>query len=550
MARIFLCLILLLALPLLGEERRLVVIHRGLLSAEAEVSPDWDYTVPRTRRWAVEGDPTVIALLGDGVKVRLRGDYSGDKVRIVNGIGLSPAALPVTGGTLWRGRLQATVISASPPTVQLEKGIKARVELTTPEEQAEWARWSAAGAFTLEGNYVDGTLYDPIFSEPFAPSATAGPVRIVCQLSEDFLDRCLEAYLAAHRNQLSYQDPSKTTRFEVFKIGATLLDCGPGQLRFFGQLRGQLFFQGKSVGDCLGEWEVVVQPVFSQGSMRVQVVPNTLHLRLTQPLYLPVPPDWAAGLQAIVTSQLGSGVSIPVPGVYAKDLERSGVWGPKDRLGCFTAPTGDRRTGFLSVAGPVTDGAPGTNVLENRLAGQEFVVALSDQAINTALERNIPGMLPMRRPIPKNSRPSQDILVFKLEVTEVIVTELSLRYESGMFRIGNAVVNVHWKLAGLFQGDEPGARITGTAALLSGQGGHIRLKPAIETLDFLSPHILERSQPEQEAIKGRVLAGLSTLELDFLLPNSMPVKDLARKLELVDVQAMPTELRFLGKLSN
>lgn len=535
--------------PARAEERRLVVIHRGLLSTEAEVSPDFDYTVPRLRRWTIEGDPTVIALLGDGVKVRLRGDFSGDRVRLASSLGREPVALPVTGSSLWRGRLQATVVSVSPPVVQLEKGIRAELGLSTPEEQAEWARWSADGAFTLEGNFVDGTLYDPIFSPPFAPEATAGPARVICQMSEEFLNRCLEAYLAAHRKQFTYEDDSKTTRFEVIRMGATLLDCAPGQLRFFGQLKGQLFFQGQAVGDCRGEFELVVEPRFNQGSLRVQVVPNTLHLRLTQPLYLPVPPDWAAALQGLVSSQLGSGVSLPVPGAYARDLERSGVMTAQDRLGVWTAPTGDRRTGFLAVAGPVTDNAPGPNLLENRLGGQEFVVALSDEAINRALERNLPGMLPIKRPIPKKLRFSQDVLIFKLEVTEVIVTRLQLRYEQGLFRIQDAVLNVHWKLAGIFQGDEPGARLSGTAALISGQKGHIRLKPTVESLEFLSKHITDRSPAEQEAIKTRALAAVSTLELDFLLPNSVPVPDLARKLELVDVLALPTEMRLLGRLS-
>lgn len=551
MARIFFVLTLLLAvLPAAAEERRLVVIHRGLLNAEAEIAPSFDYTVPRTRRWSIEGDPAVIALLTDGARVRLRGDFGRDVVRVTTRLGQEPAALPVTGQTLWRGRLQATVISASPPTVQLEKGPRAELVLATSDEQAAWSRWSSSGAFTLEGNFVDGRLYDPVFSEPFRPVATAGPARVVCQLSEVFLDRCLEAFLAVHRKELSYQDPYQATRFEVSRLGATLLDCGPGQLRFFGQLRGQLFFQGKPVGDCQGEWEVVVAPRFEQGALKVAVVPNTLGLRLTQPLHLPVPPDWAGALQGLVVSQLGSGVSLPVPGAYAGDLERSGVLSAGDRLGVWTAATGDRRTGFLSVAGPVTEGAPGPNLLENRLGGQEFVVALSAEAINLALQRNLPGMLPMRRPIPKSMGLSQDVLIFKLQVTEAVVTALSMSYQNGLFRISDMVLNVHWKLAGIFQGDEPGARLTGTAALVSGQGGHLRIRPAIETLEFLSPHILERSPQEQEAIKARALAAVSTLELDFLLPNSLPVAELARKLELVDVQALPDELRFLGRLSN
>lgn len=548
MARIFLCIIFLLA-PVLAEERRLVVIHKGLLSSEAEVRPEFDYTVPRARRWTLEGDPAVIGLLGDGVKVRLRGDFSGTRVSLGNRIGTEPTALPVTGGVLWHGRLQATVVSQSPPVVQLESGIRAPLSLSTPQEQAEWARWSAAGRFTLEGNFIDGTLYDPQFSEPFAPAVSAGPFRVLCQMSEGFLDRCLQAYLAAHKSQLSYTDQSHTTRFEVSRMGATLLDCAPGQLRFFGQLRGQLFFQGQEVGNCLGEFELVVQPRFEQGSLKVQVVPNSLHLRMTEPLSLPVPADWAGALQALITSQLGSGVSLPVPGAYARDLEKSGVMSASDRFGVWTAPTGDRRTGFLTVAGPVVENAPGPNLMENRLGGQEFVVALSDEAINRALEKNIPGLLPIRRPIPKNLRLKQDILIFKLEVTEVVVTDLKMRYENGLFHILDSVINVHWKLAGIFQGDEPGARISGTAALLSGQGGHIKLKPTLESLTFLSKHITDRSPAEQEAIKAKALAGLSTLELDFLLPSSLPVPDLARKLELVDVLALPTEIRLLGRLS-
>ncbi|GMU51889.1 MAG: hypothetical protein AMXMBFR33_10350 [Candidatus Xenobia bacterium] len=549
MARILLVLIVMLGVPALAEERRLVVLHRGLLSTEAEISPSFDYTVPRTRRWVVEGDPTLLGLLGSGTRVRLRGDFAGDRVRLSGPLGSRPTALPVTGQELWRGRMQATVVSSDPPTVLLDGKISARLALETPEEEAAWQQFSALAQFTLTGNYVDGTLYDPLFAQTDPPMAQAGPVRVICQLSETFLNRCLQAFLATHKKQLSWSDPSQSTRFEVSRIGATLLDCGPGQLRFFGLVKGAVFFQGKSLGETEGEWGVVVEPRFSRGQLRVELVPNTLEMRLIRPLHLPVPPGWTAGLQTILAQQLGTGVSLPVPGAYAPDLDRSGILSSSDQLGVWTVPTGDRRTGFLSVAGPVVEQASGPNLLANRLNGHEFVVALSPEAVNTALERNVPGLLPIKRPIPKNLRMSQQVLLFKLEVTDVILTSLSLRYENGLFRILDSVVNVHWKLAGLFQGDEPGARLQGTATLLSGQGGHIRLKPNIESLEFLSPHILERSLPEQEAIRTRTLAGLSVLELDFLLPNRLPVRELLRSLELVDVVALSDELRLLGRLS-
>ncbi len=548
MARILLVLIVVLGLPALAEERRLVVLHRGLLSTEAEISPSFDYTVPRTRRWVVEGDPTLLGLLGSGTRVRLRGDFAGDRVLLSAPLGSRPTALAVTGQELWRGCMQARVVSEDPPTVLLDSKISARLALETPEEEAAWQSFRSQPEFSLTGNYVDGTLYDPLFAPADRPEARAGPVRVIAQLSETFLNRCLQAFLATHKKQLSWSDPSQSTRFEVSRIGATLLDCGPGQLRFFGLVKGSVFFQGKSVGEMEGEWGVVAEPRFSGGQLRVDLVPNTLEMRLIRPLHLPVPPGWTAGLQSILAQQLGSGVSLPVPGAYAPDLDRSGILSSSDELGVWTAPTGDRRTGFLAVAGPVSEG-PGPNLLENRLSGQEFVVALSPEAVNAALERNVPGMLPIKRPIPQHLRMTQNILLFKLEVTDVIVTSLSLRYENGLFRILDSVVNVHWKLAGLFQGDEPGARLQGTATLLSGQGGHIRLKPDFESLEFLSRHILDRSQSEQEAIRARTLAGLSTLELDFLLPSKLPVRELLRSLELVDVMALSDELRLLGRLS-
>ena len=89
----------------------------------------------------------------------------------------------------------------------------------------------------------------------------------------------------------------------------------------------------------------------------------------------------------------------------------------------------------------------------------------------------------------------------------------------------------------------------GTATVVSGRLGRIKLKLEIESVVFLSKAVYELGPAATDVIRDQTRAALSTLELDFLLPNKLLVKELARELQLVDVQTAPDELRFLGRLS-
>lgn len=89
----------------------------------------------------------------------------------------------------------------------------------------------------------------------------------------------------------------------------------------------------------------------------------------------------------------------------------------------------------------------------------------------------------------------------------------------------------------------------GTAEVVSGRLGRLKLKLSLESVVFWSRAIYELPAEVTELLREQTRAALSTLDLDFLLPNKLMVKELARQLELVDVQTAPDELRFLGRLS-
>ncbi|MEW6280002.1 MAG: hypothetical protein AB1758_15340 [Candidatus Eremiobacterota bacterium] len=541
-----------------GRERRLVVLRNALLLWEAEISPEFDHTVYRTHRYRVVADPFLLGRLGNGSRARVSGTFRGDTLTLDPLNALEPAPLQgVSGGSpSWRGRLGARVLSQDPPRLQLDLGDRSQevtLELTRADERQAWAEWAPRGSFTVEGNVVGATLFDPVFSEATPPGPRTGPQRVIFQMREQFLDRCL-ARLLETRGQAfrwSVQSEHGSARFAVTRIGATLIGCQPGQLRLHGRVGGDATLQGHKIPLAEGEWYVVVQPRFGPGGLRLSPVPGTLELRLTKPLDLGVPREWTGAMQDMLAANLASAMSIPLPGAYGKELDASGILQSADvaRLEVWTAPTGDRRTGLVVVAGPQTGQPGGPDVLENRLEpGSEFALALSPEAVDSALKRNVPGLLPMKRPIPPALRVTESVFIFTLEVTDVEVTELDLRYQRGLFAIDNCVVKVHWTLAGIFQGDEPGARMKGTAKVQSQSGGVLKIRPDIRELEFLSPHILERSPEEQAAIKQKTLQGLSTLELDFLLPSRQPVPDLNSTLELTGVEALEEELRLHGRL--
>lgn len=365
--------------------------------------------------------------------------------------------------------------------------------------------------------------------------ARAGPVKVIAQMSETFLNRSLQAWLAAHRGQLTWSDPTRTTRFEITRIEASLHGNKARQVRFFGKLKGELFMGGQKIAAALGEWEAVLALAFVQGQLNLEVLMDTLRVAITDPVRLPVPPGWAAGLQTLLANKFGRGVTLPVPLIYADQLAQCGLRAT-DPLGIWTVSTGDRRQGLLVVAGPPQEGADGPNLLERRTGMNEFSVALSSEAVNAALDQHLTRHLPRTFPVPAE---------FAGTASEVVLTRCVMRYDGPAFRILEAEVTVKGELPD----GELDARLIGRAEVASGRLGRLKLKLSFESIVFWSRAIYDMPADLTELLREQTKAALSTLELDFLLPNKLMVKELARQLELVDVQTGPDELRFLGRLS-
>lgn len=366
------------------------------------------------------------------------------------------------------------------------------------------------------------------------PEVRVGAVKVIAQMTEGFLNRCAQAWLVAHRGQLQWSDSTRTTRFEVTRLEAGLVQGKPRQVKFFGKLKGELFFSGRKVAAALGDWEAILTLAFEQGQLQLEVLPESLKVQITDPLRLPVPPGWAAGLETLLASKFGRGVTLPVPLIYAEQLTRCGLRATEP-LGVWTHATGDRRAGLLVVAGPPREGEGGPDVMERRMALHDFSVSLSSEAVNAALEQHLDRILPAHYPVP----PELTGLA-----SEVVLLRLIMRYEGQRFRIPEAEV----LLRGAVPGGELEARLMGYADLQTGRGGCLKLQPSIESVVFLSKTLHQLGAEVQEMLRQQTRAALSSLELDFLLPNKLLVRELAKSLDLVEVQTGPDELRFLGRM--
>lgn len=382
---------------------------------------------------------------------------------------------------------------------------------------------------------VDGHLF-AMGMMPAArqPVVRAGPVRVIAQMTEGFLNRCAQAWLAGHRGQLQWSDPTRTTRFEVTRLEAGLVPGKPRQVKFFGKLKGELFFSGRKVAAALGDWEAILTLAFEQGQLQLEVLPDSLKVQITDPLRLPVPPGWAAGLETLLASKFGRGVTLPVPLIYAEQLTQCGLRAT-DPLGVWTHATGDRRAGLLVVAGPPREGENGPDLMERRMALHDFSVSLSSEAVNAALEQHLDRILPAHLPVPSELAGM---------ASEVVLLRLLMRYEGQRFRLPEVEV----LLRGAVPEGELEARLVGYADLQTGRGGRIKLQPSIQSVVFLSKTIHQLGKEVQEVLRQQAQAALSSLELDFFLPNKLMVRELGKSLDLVDVQTGPDELRFLGRM--
>jgi len=472
-----------------------------------------------------------------------------------------PSALQAPAGAT-RGRLQGEVLSLTPPRVRLAMGGGQHQEVNLHWEgqpPAEWSALAPGSLCTLDATVAGSEAMDVRVAPPRQDHARRGPVRVLAQLGESFLQEALTRFRASHPQAFQWTDPEGRTRLEVSDLGMTLLDCAPGQVRLYGSLTGTTRLLGHQMPRIEGHWEVLSRPTLVGAELEFDLVPDSLRLRITRPLALALPEEVSANLQALLAAGLAQGFRVPVPGVYWKDLVSSGAVRASDlsRMEVLTLPTGDRRTGLVVVAGPTTPGVrdSGPDLFRDRLREPGgFAVALSAEAMSDVLKRQVPSLLPLRQALPPQARVRQPVLFMQLEIDAVEITELQLDYRAdqgrGVLGIQDLVANVHWRL-GPFSGWEPGARLRGVAALESRPGPPLSLvfHPELEKIEFLSKHLRSRGEEEQERLRRQVAEGLRAVPLDLLLPSHMPVAALGpgAVLELLDFQPWAEEMVLQGR---
>ncbi len=538
-------------------DRRLVVLQAG----HAWVLPELDYTVCQPQSYALRGDVAYLRGL-EGLVVRLDGDWRDGEVlihpaRLVGG----PAAVQAPAGST-RGCLEAEVLSVQPPRARLDLGAGRRQEVDLEwdgEPPSEWTALSAGSLCTLEATVAGSKAMDLRVGPVRRTRAHLGPVRVMAQAGEGFLQQAMASYRKSHPDEFRWRNSGGNAALEVSDLGLTLLDCQPGQVRLYGAVTGTSEFLGQRLPDVEGRFEVAATPIPVGADLELRLVPGTLRLKVTRPLSLGVPADWSANLQALLATVLDQGFRVPLPGAYWQEMVASGAVRDSDLAGLvvLTRPTGDRRTGLLVVAGPadrrVQD--PGPDLFEDRLRETGgFAVSLSAEAMNDLLDRQVPPLLPLRQTLPPQAQVRQPVLFLQLVIDAVEITELALDYRAaqgrGVLGVERLVARVHWRL-GPFSGWEPGARLQGQAAVESRPGPPLAMvfHPELSDIEFLSEHLRSRSPEEQQSLRQRVAEGLRTVPLDVLLPSQMPVATLGpgTVLELLDFQACERELVLQGR---
>lgn len=557
-------------------ERRLVHLRKTPLGYLAEVTPRYDYTTYLSRGYRVSGvEDAVLSAVSsaEGLPVRLYGEFAGDRVQVQRvAVGMPPPVLPVPAGAeVWRGRVRA--VPVGPEKVRLDTGPGETVEATlafeNPGEREQWQAYAARPEFALLGTFVGGgspregdpsspkaggRLVDLTFA-PWEPARQNGTYRVLLQLSEAFLNRVAQEYLVGHTSLFGWKDKNGVTGFQVRELGGTMLDCPQGELRLYGRLDGRVL--GMSLVE--GEWEARARPLIVGTRLTTPLAANSIQLRVTRPFFMSVPGLWTEGLRVMLGMALKDGLTLDL---YRKELGLILEDGQQERFGLWTVPTGDRRTNLLVAAAPVDAGKPAlggppetgtTDLLVSRLArGSHYAVSLAPAAVNAALARMIPPMLPLRRAIPPELQVNSQVFLFKLKLKEAEIPELDLGFANGRFVVRSALVVVHWAL-GPLSGVEPAARLAGTAAV-TGEGSPLKLRvdPEITSLEVLSPHIKEQSPEEQAALREQLVRAVRGTTLDLPLPVTLAVPELSPKtaLELVGVGSVGEDLVLQGRVTS
>ncbi len=539
--------------PKLEYQRRLVHLRKDSLGdCYAEVDPEFDYALALPRTYRIAGvDPAVLSALSssEGLPARVLANLKGDLLTVAKNSLLGPPSLLAVeaGRDSWHGRLPARKVSDTPLKIEVELGGGKKLESEIgPDERGALPSLPGSEVWA-EGNWIvnagNGTLVDARFQPlqwPQDPSAAD----CLIQLSDEFLHRAAREYVVGHPDQLSGGNQVKV---RVSDLGATLLDCAPGQVRLFGRLN--LSHTGLEAAEV--QFEMLVQPEFEKDRLRVRPLPGSLQARTSFPMYAALPASWLARAEKILGQEYAQGISLELPAEMRQKVVDSGILDQAqlEQLKLYTWPSGDRRTGLITLASP-SNASVAAEVLRPRLSDPgEYSLVLSEAAINTALQKKIPPMLPIRRPIPEHLR-NQD----GVKLNEVEIPELELAFKDGRFEIRNCVVHVHWSYA-LFSGIEPAARLRGTAEVKAeGTPAKPKIHLNIEEVEFLSTRISERSASEQQKLKDRLIQALRDNPLEAAeVPNELEIKQLSPRARLqitsIEGRRQPSELVLQGRLA-
>lgn len=536
-------------------ERRLVYLKRTSLGdIYAETDPSYIFVDRLPHRYRVEGgNPAVLAAVSNesGYPVRILGSYEGDVLKVADTklLGPPPVMALSGGGTIWRGRLPARVVSTSPPTVELDLGrgqtITAELDFSG-NGQAEFAKYASA-PFLVEGTcmvFGDKTTLSDLKFFPWEAPQAPFQMSALLQASEEFLQHAADEYLDSHPDKFS--GSSRDISFKVDQIGVTMQGCQPGQVRLCGQ--ASLAHSGLTV--LQGDFEAVAQVALVKDNFQIKPVPGSLVLRATYPVHAVAPSNWMATLEKIMGNEYIQGSSVALPQDFRDKLTKAGILDGTqiDQMQLFTAPAQDRRLGLLALAAPAAGPTTAANVLLSRIQNPgEFAVALTDETINAALKKKIPELLPILRDIPEDLQDQGGVKLVQVEIPE-----LDLAYSAGTVLINTCVINVHWRY-GIFSGVEPGVRLKGSA-LLAGGGEPFKVtaKLKVDQMDFLSTRITEMPADEQKKIKDELLSTLQDRNWELEVTEKLAIPALSPRAALVPTAlkgtATPAELLFQGRL--
>lgn len=389
--------------------------------------------------------------------------------------------------------------------------------------------------------------------------------RFLAQLSEPFLDKLSARYLHSHPQQFVFALPFKAGDMRVTRLGLTLQNCPANTVRLYGSLSGQANLPqiaNLPIGGLTqlveGDFECLAGLEFEGKELHLRLDARSLQFHLARPVSLQVPADWTAALGDLLAGNIPK-VSLPVPGSYAKELVETGIF-RSDELTSWkllTSSTGNPRTSFLAVVGPIDAGPGGGPPSNPRLRdGDDFVLCLSPEAVNRALKTQTQRLLPISQPVPEMYRSGPQVLIFTMRLTVLEITELQLSYVGaagrGLLSIDKIATAVHWNI-GPISGVEPALEARGMANL-TGAGQPLALTATTEITDlrFLSKRILERPAEEQERLRQQIWDGLKQLQLRLPLAARLPVPELGGEaaLELTGLECLPQELILRGGLRN